>query len=404
MIRFSVALLSVLFGTLAEARVPDPLCVTNPADMPKSWRPSDELKKTLNSAPWSAAEAEDANRAIRTGLDQMIRYYERHPSAVEILWDDAVQSVIEVTYSGSNRPEIQAIGREAARNNLARLVDPILRRDPQSITCDDYESTLPLTIYSHNLFGKGDARAAAMTAFTNAAYDQCGSLADAMDGDYRTTLQKSNPETEEVFELVIWSTWLIESELVPDLEMPDGADAFSPALWRYLETLSLPDASSFKNGALNEEFTDVGYLATHIAFIPTGYQRHRLYYEDTPAVYRFVRRNLYALMEAGEADLLAEFVDTLRQYGCSARNDVQVRDGTRYLLGLFHRYGDDWMAYPEPNLAVEDAKPYDLIHKAWTGIAGIRDRVWEPILPDTYGALVRRWLPVPAQAELDEGR
>jgi hypothetical protein len=54
---------------------------------------------------------------------------------------------------------------------------------------------------------------------------------------------------------------------------------------------------------------------------------------------------------------------------------------------------------------VADAEDYDLIHKAWTGIAGVRDRVWEPILPGTYGELVRRWLPQPAQADLgEEGR
>jgi hypothetical protein len=370
--------------------------------MPQSWRPDGKVQKSLSAGPWSAEEAQDAADAIATGLNQMIGRYEKSASAVEVLWDDAVQSLIEVTYSGSNMPEIQATGREAARKTLARLIGAVLRRKPQTVTCDDYENTLPLTIYSHNLLEKDDPRVAAMVAFTNAAYDHCGSLADAMGSDYRATLKKANPPTEDVFELVIWSTWLIEAELVPGLVMPNGGAEFSPALWRYLETFPLPDATAFKGGALNEDFTDIGYLATHIAFIPTGYQRHRLYREDSPNTYRFIRRNLYALMEVGEADLLAEFVDTLRQYGCTPRNDLQVRDGTRYLLKLFHTYGDNWMAYPEPNLAVADAEDYDLIHKAWTGIAGVRDRVWEPILPGTYGETVRRWLPQPAQADLGE--
>jgi hypothetical protein len=402
--RTSVAVFSLLLVGAAQADDLTPLCVPDQSSMPQSWRPSGNVQKSLSTAPWSAEETADADRAIRAGLGQMIVHYDKHPKSVEVLWDDSVQSVIEVTYSGSNRPEIQAIGREAARKNLTRLIDPLLKRKPQSITCDDYESTLALTIYAHNLLDKDDPRVAAMVAFNNDAYDECGSLADAMGADYKEILKKSHPQTEEIFELVIWSTWLIEAELVPGLDRPKGASEFSPALWRYLETFRLKDASEFRRGALDEEFTDIGYLATHIAFIPTGYQRHPLYVEDSPNTYRFIRRNLYALMEVGEADLLAEFVDTLRQYGCDPTNDLQVRDGTRYLLGLFHTYGDDWMAYPEPNLAVADAEDYDLIHKAWTGIAGVRDRVWEPAAPGTYGALVRRWLPQPAQADLGESR
>jgi hypothetical protein len=96
----------------------------------------------------------------------------------------------------------------------------------------------------------------------------------------------------------------------------------------------------------------------------------------------------------GELDLLAEFVDLFRQYGCTERDDLQLRDGTRYLLKLFHTAGDHWMAHREPN---EKAKvsDYDAVHKAWTGMAGVRVRVPEPAKPGTYGGVVRRWLGYP---------
>lgn len=51
------------------------------------------------------------------------------------------------------------------------------------------------------------------------------------------------------------------------------------------------------------------------------------------------------MLQTGYLDLLASFVDSLRQYGCTAENDVQVRDGTRYLLKVFHEGKDRWMAY-----------------------------------------------------------
>jgi hypothetical protein len=385
------AALSFLFCAVAQAET-DPLCVIDPADMPASWHPSDEFRQTLKPEPWSEREAKDAVSAIETGLSQIIGYYEKRPNVVFDLWDDAVSSVIEVSYSGSNMPEIQAVSRNTARKVLTRLIGRYLNRNPHRATCDDYDDTLPLTIFTNSLFAKDDPRVAKMAAFTNAAYRQCGSLKAAMETDYAARLSKSPPVTEEIFDLVIWSTWLIESELVPDLERPKGARAFSKTLWRYLETYPLNDASTYESKAGNRTFRQLGYLATHIAFIPTGYQRHPIYIADQPKLYGFLRRNFYPLMEAGEADLLAEVIDTLRQYGCTETNDRQVRDGARYMLNLFHTYDDDWMAYPEPGLSADDVTDYDLIHKAWTGIASVRVRVPEPADPGTYGGVVREWL------------
>jgi hypothetical protein len=386
------AALLAMSSTLVESR--EPLCVADRAAMPAEWRPSAKLEEQLDPKPWSTKETDDAAYAIRTGLNQMIRYYHKHPKAVSDLWDDAVQSLVEVSYSGSNMPEVQAISRNAARENLSLLIDPLLKRSSETATCDDFESTLPLTIYAHSLLDKDDPRKAAMVEFTNAANEECGSLRNAMNADYRAVLKK-NADTETIFNLVIWSTWLTEAQLVPDLEIPDGAAEFPPALWRYWETFPLTNASKFKAGAHARKFRRLGYLATHIAFIPTGYQRHPIYIGDSPKLYRFMRENFYALMEAGETDLFAQFLDTLRQYGCDEESDQQIRDGTRYLLKVFQDYNDNWMAYKEPNLAEEDVTDYDRIHRAWSGIAGVRKRVPEPPEPGTYGAIIRRWLPIP---------
>src|SRR5947207_15923583 len=95
--------------------------------------------------------------------------------------------------------------------------------------------------------------------------------------------------------------------------------------------------------------------------------------------------------ETGEVDLVAEFVDLFRQYGCTERNDLQVRDGARYLLRLFHAAGGRWMAHREP-YEEKDISEYDLIHKPWTGMSGLRPRIPESPEPGTYGAVVRSWL------------
>ena len=77
---------------------------------------------------------------------------------------------------------------------------------------------------------------------------------------------------------------------------------------------------------------------------------------------------------------------------CTAANDKQVRDGTRFLLKLFHDGGDSWMDYRQDGETDANIDDYDLVHYPWTGILGIRLRQPEEPKPGTYGGMVRRWL------------
>jgi hypothetical protein len=88
-------------------------------------------------------------------------------------------------------------------------------------------------------------------------------------------------------------------------------------------------------------------------------------------------------------------VDSLRQYGCTEENDLQVRDGTRFLLDIFHDGDASWMAYREEGETDAEVDDYDAVHKAWTGILGVRVRNIEEPMPGTYGGVVRAWLPHP---------
>ena len=54
----------------------------------------------------------------------------------------------------------------------------------------------------------------------------------------------------------------------------------------------------------------------------------------------FHRESFYAVLEMGELELVAEFVDSLRQYGCTPENELQVHDGTKHLIDIFHAGGD----------------------------------------------------------------
>ena len=95
--------------------------------------------------------------------------------------DDSVGALIEVTYSGANPARVDAAARDGARENLSKLVDTYLDREPSTQTCDELGSTLPLAIYAHKFYAPADMRIGIMTEHTNAAYRACGSFSAAVD-------------------------------------------------------------------------------------------------------------------------------------------------------------------------------------------------------------------------------
>jgi hypothetical protein len=281
------------------------------------------------------------------------------------------------------------------------LLKPYLKLDPRSAQCDEFEDLLPLVIFAHTLYPPNDARTDAVTRRTNAAYRACGSFAAATENILDNILSDKPADPvdidhlEELFNLYAWALLFIEAELYPDIELPAEAREFGPAAWKYFETYRLVGASRFKEGVDDDRFITLADLATHIAHVPTGLHRFPLYVKDKPDLYDFLRQNFYPMLQSGDRDLFALFVDTLRQYGCNPENDVQVRDGTRHLLDSFHKGGDRWMSYRDIRKSETDPIEYVKVHHAWTAVLGIRERKPEPPAPGTYGSVVRGWLPPP---------
>ena len=368
-----------------------PLCVLNPSEMPQRWRPGGKIHQRLSQKEWSDKEARDATAAVRKGFNELDGYFTKHPEAILVLRLNAVESLIDVSYAGSNMPDLRDQARTRARGVLTILTAPVLERDPASQTCENLWYLLSLTALAHNLYPAGSAEIKSLINLTNAAFHACGSL-DAVTGyDNRDMLTHDQMSVDDAWELVMWSIQLTEAQSIPGLDPPAGTQAFPEQIWRFFERRPFKGADAYPGGANGDQFYLTAYLATHLAYVATGYDRYPLYVRDSPALYQFLRGNFYAVLETGELDLLAEFVDLFRQYGCTERNDLQVRDGTRYLLGLFHAAGNRWMAHRE-SYEQKDIEPYDLIHKPWTGISGVRPRVPESPEPGNYGGVVRAWL------------
>jgi hypothetical protein len=353
-----------------------PLCVHDPELMPESWRPAGNVHESLNQSAWTAAESEDAAHAVREGLKELTEFFASRPEAIKTLGSDAVESLLDAGYSASNMPDVQSAARTEARRVLLQLTAPLVKREPGSVRCDEFRDLLSLTIYAHQLQAEGER---AMAALTNAGIHACGSLDKAMSSE------------TGAWNRVMWSIEITGAQTVPGLVLPPEVHTFPQSVWRSLQDYPLTGARAYPEAASNETFYQTAYLATHIAYIPTGYGRYAIHIEDSPRLFRFLRENFYPVLELGELDLTAEFSDLFRQYGCTEANDLQLRDATRYLLRLFHAAGDHWMAHRESYepTAISD---YDLVHKPWTGVGGVRTRVLETPEPGNYGGVVRQWL------------
>lgn len=104
-------------------------------------------------------------------------------------------------------------------------------------------------------------------------------------------------------------------------------------------------------------------------------------------------------MEYGMLDLVAEFIDIFRQYGCTEANDYQLRHGTRFVLSLYKKAGRSWIAHGK-----SDTSDYNNIHKPWTGISGVEPRMFEPVVPGSYGYAFQQAMAKAAKNEENKKR
>ena len=370
-------------------------CINRLSDLPKDWQPSNALRAKLSDAPWKANEQRAADQAVWVGLEEMINYQSQHPDTITTLWDNSVEAYLDTAYAADNMPKLKQRALATARRHLLILAEPF-QRDGNA-QCDEVATYLTLVIYADALISRMRADdqllklETALVSKTNDALADCETLKAMFGYHYPDFLASPKTANGDVYDMVMWSILLLDALSIESLKLPLNAETFIGELWHYLGDYPIADATEFKDGANHETFYDNAYLMTHVGYIPTGYGRYSLSVDIAPWLYRFLRANFYAVMEMGELDLTAEFVDLFRQYGCNEDNDRQLRDGSRYLLKLYEQAGQRWMDYREP-YETEACNPYDLMHKPWTAIAGLRQRKFEPIVGGNYGEIAHRLL------------
>lgn len=390
------------------------ICVNDPKDLPKYWRPPKGMHFEDSGLPWSEAEQAMADEAVETGLNELINYFEQNMthSRIKKQGADSVNAMIDEAYASGNNPPYHQRALLAAAKNLKLVAARFVTEDRNRYQgCVHTYDRLKYVGYGqylvNNLPDDRELRdfQEVLVERINEMFKDCGTLEAVLDiGELDYIFTKKNEHADPVFEWVLQAIALTECLTIPTLNMPRGTEEFIANVWHYLgDGYELFYARDNPRHYKEYETRNQAWLATHIAYIPTGYGRHVQRIEDAPYLYKYIRENYYYALEYGMLDLMCEFVDLIRQYGCTEENDYQLRHGTRFILSLYEKAGHSWMNYKERNQKDGDEiSDYNMIHKPWTAISGVIQREFEPIVPGSYGYAFERALEKAAKTNMEK--
>lgn len=378
------------------------------AELPASWR-TIIPKGILSDGPWTSEEEALANAAGRKGLDELVDFFTTASrDRIQKLSTNGANAIFDQcigAFSPSAQEDSQWL-RDAC-GTAARVVDIVaqeylLSKDTEEDSCSscaeghyiakltgyaNYLSKLPSDILPQQDRETIQKTRDGLATCIQSALDACGgSLQTYLGRDWEADLIGAPNAVKKVLprrvirHYVHRSNFLTDLYNIPNLRVPPELDVFTTQLWN--------------NALPNYPFLDIqplarnhgerkhhAFLVTHAAYLPTGYGRHKQYVQDAPWLYSYIRQNYYAVLEIDNIDLFAEFLDILRQYGCTEENDLMVRHGNRYLLQKFAELGHRWMDDEE-----EEPDDYDRIHVPWTTTSAVRTkRDFDPVVPGSFG-------------------
>jgi hypothetical protein len=122
-----------------------------------------------------------------------------------------------------------------------------------------------------------------------------------------------------------------------------------------------------REGGGNPDFYDNVYAVTHVVYTLNNYSQYRLSPSLLPQEFAFLRDHSQEAIKEDDADMLGEFMDSLRAFGLTDASP-QIRAGMEYYLA--HQNPDgSWGEMDEEDI-------YERYHPTWNAVAGLSDYAW----------------------------
>ncbi|CAE8717496.1 unnamed protein product, partial [Polarella glacialis] len=388
------------------------ICFPSYETLPDAWRPSKELEaqlRLLPSPPDGQGLDRAAEAAARGAYGELVSLI-RRPGNVKKLGHDALDAMLIGASAGGNMPDIQRTSLLYSRDILIELSGDILdNASAKHGKCDSlFGSDLSILVgYGHYLRlqlpqnSSLDATQAALEKLANLAVSDCGRLDRFLNftPDERLNKYPSDPtdsdQIDVLFGMALQATNIMFMLANPNVKLPANTLDYVAKLWAYFFDYPFPDVASYAEGIMDNAFVQNSYLVTHIPYMLTGFQRFALKVDDAPWLFQYLRLNFYSTIAQSvknhHFDLAAEFVDLFRQYGCTEENDIQLRDGTRYLLSVYREAGSHWLDIKQTDgYEHTDADTYAQSHLPWTAFIALRRRLFEEPTEGSFGAIDRK--------------
>jgi hypothetical protein len=174
----------------------------------------------------------------------------------------------------------------------------------------------------------------------------------------------------------VWCDALVLTYTGEGFGVPLGAEYADVLRWR-------PEMLPYRGaeGGANPEFRDVVLAITHLVYTLNDYGRYLLSPQLLPQEYEFLKSNMDVPLLAGDAELLGEFIDSLRCLGVT-ESDADLSRGMEFLLARQNSDGS-WGDMNEPDAHIR-------YHTTWTAMDALREYNWGERVD--WPAAVRRWL------------
>jgi hypothetical protein len=157
---------------------------------------------------------------------------------------------------------------------------------------------------------------------------------------------------------------------------------------KYVDVLKwLPTLRPYiEDNRTSDEFYDTVYAITHVVYTLNDYSLYKLDPRLLPPEYKFLRDNMTVAIRQKDADMLGEFMDTLRAFGLKTE-DPLMREGMEYLLEHQNRDGS-WGNRRERDI-------YLRYHPTWNAVAALSEYAWrgEGLSHPELKPLLEQWAP-----------
>merc|ERR1712233_14439 len=215
----------------------------------------------------------------------------------------------------------------------------------------------------------------------NKAMDKCKSFEELLGFNYTERLEEfpsdyklfsSHGWVDKTYSLFSTANGLLNLLSNPNVRVPqrNNANDFLATVLNYFDNYDFPPAREYRYKE-GEVFNQNSYVVTHVGFLLSGYGRYPIKIADSPWLYKYFRENFYYAIQDDDVDLVAEFMDNYRQYGCNEENDQQMRDGISWLMDKYDNIpGGSWVDEKEEDL-------YDQVHTPWTVYGALKQHVPE---------------------------